>query len=155
MRSGQRPASLRELPGRYFWRATWPTVVATAVAAMVALASEGGPAAAGAVAGGAIVLAFFGIDLLVMRLTAGWDPSATFMVVMLEYLGKIIALAIALVALRGQETIDPHWVGIGVGIATTVFLAALVIAYLRIPTFVVEPTEPAAETPPPDGPAST
>lgn len=152
MRSQQRPASLRELPRRYFWRAAWPTLVAASAGAVLAQVSEGGAAAAGALVGGAIVLVFFGLDLLVMRTTAGWDPAATFMVVMLEYLGKIIALAIVLVGLRQQETIDPRWVGIGVAIGATVFLVALVIAYLRIPTFVVEP---ATETPPNEGPAST
>jgi ATP synthase protein I len=150
--SRHRPASLRELPGRYFWRAAWPTLVATTAGAAVAQASEGGAAAAGALVGGVIVLVFFGLDLLVMRMTAGWDPAATFMIVMLEYVGKIIALAILLVGLREQEAIDPRWVGIGVAIATTVFLVALVIAYLRIPTFVVEP---AVETPEKEGPAAT
>lgn len=152
MKSPQRSASLHELPGRYFWRATWPTLIATAAGAALAQAFDGGAAAAGTLVGGAIVVIFFGLDLLVMRMTAGWDPAMTFMVVMLEYLGKIVALAIVLVGLRGQEDIDPRWVGIGVAIDATVFLTALVIAHLRIPTFVVEPT---AETPTKGGPAST
>jgi ATP synthase protein I len=139
MRSPQVPATLRELPRRYFGRAAWPTLVATAATAAAAQVAVGGAAAAGALVGGAIVLIFFGLDLLVMRMTAGWDPAATFMVVMLEYLGKIIALAIVLVGLGGQQAVDPRWVGIGVAIAATVFLGALVVAYLRIPTFVVEP----------------
>ena len=37
------------------------------------------------------------------------------MLVMLEYLGKIVALAIALVALREQQAVDPRWIGVGVG----------------------------------------
>ncbi len=136
-----RPASLRELPGRYFWRAAWPTLAAGFVAAVLAQVTEGVAASAGVVVGAAIVLAFFGLDLLVMRITAGWDPATTFLVVMLEYLGKIIALAVALVALRGQAAVDSWWVGIGVAVAAVVFLAALVVAYLRIPTFVVEPAD--------------
>lgn len=151
MTSEQRPAALRELPGRYFWRAAWPTAIATVLTAAIALTS-GAAEAVGALVGGAIVLIFFGLDLLVMRITTGWEPGTTFMVVMLEYLGKIIALAVVLVALGQQEAIDERWVGIGVGVGATVFLVALVIAYLRIPTFVVEPT---AETPPTDGAAST
>lgn len=152
MTSRQRPASLRELPGRYFSWAAWPTLAAIAASTIVALAFDGRSAAAGALVGGAMVVVFFGLDLLVMRITSGWDPGATFMVVMVEYLGKIIALAIALVALRGQAAIDPRWVGIGVGITATVFLIALVIAYLKIPTFVVDPK---AETPRPDSTPST
>lgn len=108
---------------------------------MLAQVTEGVAASAGVVVGAAIVLAFFGLDLLVMRITAGWDPATTFLVVMLEYLGKIIALAVALVALRGQAAVDSWWVGIGVAVAAVVFLAALVVAYLRIPTFVVEPAD--------------
>ncbi len=138
----QRPAALRELPGRYFWRAAWPTLVAIAVAVVPAQVTDGAGASAGVVVGGAIVLAFFGLDLLVMRITTGWEPATTFLVVMFEYLGKIIALAVALAALRGQDAVDSWWVGIGVAVSAVVFLVALVVAYLRIPTFVVEPADP-------------
>jgi ATP synthase protein I len=149
---GARPAALRELPGRYFWRAAWPTVVVVVAAATLAQLTEGVPASAGVAVGGVIVLAFFGLDLLVMRITSGWDPAATFLVVMLEYLGKIIALAFVLAAIRAQDTVEGRWVGIGVAVAAVVFLGALVVAYLRIPTFLVEPAD---ATPHVDDPPST
>ena len=101
-----------------------------------------GLAAAAVLLGGVVVLVFFGIDLLAMRVSAGWDPAATFLLVMVEYLGKIIGLAVLFAALREQDTLPLRPVGIGIAVAATVFLAALVVAYLRIPTFVVEPTDP-------------
>ena len=144
----QHPASLRELPGRYFRGAAIPTVVAGVVLTVVAWVADGGSAAWGAALGTVLVLIFFGIDLLAMRVTAHWEPTAAFGVVMAEYLGKIIALAILLVVLSGQgepQQLSTRWVGIGLAVAGVVFLTALVVAYLRVPTFVVEPESPGPE----------
>jgi ATP synthase protein I len=116
-------------------------VTATGVAAVVALFAQAGPEALGIVVGGLVVLVFFGIDLLAMRVSANWEPTSTFLLVMLEYLAKIIALAVLFAAVRGQDTLPGRSVGIGIGIAATVFLAALVAAYLKIPTFVIEPDD--------------
>lgn len=138
-RDAPRPRRSRELPGLYFRRAAVPTVAATVVAAGVALVVQGTPEALAVAVGGAVVLGFFGIDLLAMRVSAGWDPTLTFLLVMLEYLGKIIALAVFFAAVRGQDAVPGRSVGIGIAVAGTVFLAALVTAYLKIPTFVVEP----------------
>ena len=144
----QQPASLRELPGRYFRAAAIPTVAAGVITTVLAGLTDGGSAAWGAALGVVLVLAFFGIDLLAMRVTASWDPAAAFGVVMVEYLGKIIALAILLVVLTGQsdpQQLSTRWLGIGLAVACVVFLTALVVAYLRIPTFVIEPESPATE----------
>lgn len=135
------PRRSRELPGLYFRWAALPTVVATGVAAVAALLAQGGSEALGIVVGGLVVLIFFGIDLLAMRVSAGWEPTSTFLLVMVEYLAKIIALAVLFAAVRGQDALPGRSVGIGIGVAATVFLAALVVAYLKIPTFVVEPDE--------------
>lgn len=137
-----RPVSSRELPRRYFTWAAVPTVIATSVTAVAALLLHGGVEAVAVLLGGAVVLAFFGIDLLAMRVSAGWDPAATFLLVMVEYFVKIVALAFLFLGLRAQDRIPDDWVGIGLAVAATVFLAALVTAYLRIPTFVVEPEGP-------------
>jgi len=138
----QHPASLRELPGRYFRAAAIPTVLAGVLTTVLAGLGDGSSAAWGAALGVVLVLVFFGIDLLAMRVTANWEPTAAFGVVMMEYLGKIIALAILLVALTGQsepQQLSTRWVGIGLAVAAVVFLTALVVAYLRVPTFVIDP----------------
>lgn len=136
-----RPRRSSELPGVYFRCAAAPTVVVTGVAALVALLAQGGSKALGVALGGVVVLIFFGIDLLVMRVSARWEPTTTFLLVMVEYLAKIISLAVLLAAIRGQDAIPGRSIGIGVGVAATVFLTALVVAHLRIPTFVVEPED--------------
>jgi ATP synthase protein I len=144
----QRPASLRELPGLYFRGAAIPTVAAGVITAVLAGLADGGAAAWGAALGVVLVLVFFGIDLLAMRVTANWEPTTTFGVVMVEYLGKIIALAILLVALSGQsepQHVSTRWLGIGLAVGCVVFLSALVVAYLRVPTFVIEPESAAAK----------
>jgi hypothetical protein len=76
-----------------------------------------------------------------MRISASWEPTLTFLLVMVEYLIKIVGLALFFLVLRGSEDppVDPWWVGIGLAVAGVVFLTGLVVAYLRIPTFVVDP----------------
>lgn len=141
----QHPASLRELPGRYFRGAAIPTAAVGVVTTVLAGLADGGPAVLGAGLGVVVVLGFFGIDLLAMRMSANWDPVAAFGVVMSEYLGKIIALAILFAALAGQsepQQVSTRWVGIGLAVSGVVFLTALVVAYLRVPTFVIEPESP-------------
>jgi ATP synthase protein I len=137
----QRPATLRQLPGLYFRRAALPAVAVTVGSSGVAWAVDGAAAAWGAALGGLVVLLFFGIDLLAMRVTAGWDPTLTFLLVMVEYLIKIVALALLFLVLRGADppAVEPRWVGIGLAVAGVAFLTGLVVAYLRVPTFVVDP----------------
>jgi hypothetical protein len=137
----RRPAALRDLPGQYFRRAALPTVVAGAVTSGIAGVQAGSAAGWGAVLGTGIVLVFFGIDLLAMRVSTNWEPTLTFLLVMVEYLIKIVALALLFLVLRGSDdpAVDPWWVGVGLAVAGVVFLTGLVVAYLRIPTFVVEP----------------
>lgn len=145
MRGGRhpgRPRTSRELPGTYFRWAATPTGAAVGFAALVTWPAVGGAEAAAVVLGGVVVLVFFGIDLLAMRVSASWEPTATFLLVMVEYLAKIIALAVFFAAIRGQDAVPGRWVGVGIAVAGTVFLGALVVAHLRIPTFVVEPDEP-------------
>ena len=141
-RGPRQPVGLRELPGQYFRWAAIPTALIGVVVVGAAAVSDGRSAALGASLGLVLVLAFFGLDLLAMRLSSRWDPVATFGLVMMEYLGKIIALAILFVGLMNQATpqqISTRWVGIGLATAAVVFLAGLTLAYVKVPTFVVEP----------------
>lgn len=132
----------RELPGVYYRRAAGPTVVATAVGVLGALVAGDRADALGVLVGGAIVLVFFGADVVTLMLSAELDPAVTFLLVMTEYLTKIMVLAVVLVALGGQEAVDGRAVAITVGICTVVFLGFLVIAHVQVPTFVVEPEPP-------------
>jgi hypothetical protein len=129
----------RELPGVYYRRAAGPTLAATVVGMLVASVVGDGADALGVLVGGAIVRVFFGVDVVTLKLSADLDPAVTFLLVMTEYLTKIMVLAVVLVALSRQDAVDGRAVAIAVGIGTVVFLTFLVIAHVRVPTFVVEP----------------
>ena len=135
----------RELPAVYYRRAAGPTVAATAVGVLVAAVAGDRADALGVLVGGAIVLVFFGVDVVTLMLSADLDPAVTFLMVMTEYLTKILVLAVLLVALSGQEAVDGRAVALSVGVGTVVFLTFLVIAHVRVPTFVVEPERPRAD----------
>jgi ATP synthase protein I len=129
----------RDLPGVYYRRAAGPTLAATAIGILVAAVAGDRADALGVLVGGAIVLVFFGVDVATLKLSAELDPAVTFLLVMTEYLTKIMVLAVVLVALSRQDAVDGRAVAISVGTCTVVFLTFLVIAHVRVPTFVVEP----------------
>jgi NADH:ubiquinone oxidoreductase subunit 6 (subunit J) len=136
---------MHELPGRYFRRAAPPTVITGILVTALAAWVDGFPAAAGALLGAVILLGFFGTDLLAMRMSADWEPVATFGVVMIEYIGKIVVLALIFMLLAGQpepQQISTRWLGISLAATGVVFLVGLVVAYLAVPTFGIEPEQP-------------
>ncbi|MCZ3386431.1 MAG: hypothetical protein LH630_05580, partial [Actinomycetia bacterium] len=100
----------------------------------------GGPEAIGFALGGLIVLAFFGVDVVALRMSARWDPATTFLLVMVEYITKIVLLGVLLLVLSEQDAINGESVALAVGLTTVVFLAFLVVAHVQVPTFVVEPS---------------
>jgi ATP synthase protein I len=132
----------RDLPGVYYRRAAGPTLTATVIGILVAAVAGDRADALGVLVGGAIVLVFFGVDVATLKLSAELDPAVTFLLVMTEYLTKIMVLAVVLVALSRQDAVDGRAVAITVGVCTVVFLTFLVIAHVRVPTFVVEPRPP-------------
>ncbi|MCU0296334.1 MAG: hypothetical protein MUD05_09815 [Candidatus Nanopelagicales bacterium] len=132
----------RELPGVYYRRAAGPTAVAVAIGVLVAAVAGDRTDALGVLVGGAIVLVFFGVDVVTLMLSADLDPAVTFLMVMTEYLTKILVLGVLLVALSGQDAVDGEALALTVGVGTVVFLTFLVIAHVRVPTFVVEPNRP-------------
>jgi ATP synthase protein I len=136
------PPSVRELPAVYYRRAALPTGLVTIGGTALAALIGGRPEAVGFLVGGLIVLAFFGVDVLALVISREWDPAVTFLLVMIEYFTKIVVLGLILVALSDQEAVDGRSVALAVGLATVVFLTFLVIAHVRVPTFVVEPPAP-------------
>ena len=121
-------------------------MAALAIGVLIAVVAGDRADALGVLVGGAIVLGFFGVDVVTLMLSADLDPAVTFLMVMTEYLVKILVLAVLLVLLSGQDAVHGQAVALTVGLGTVVFLASLVIAHVRVPTFVVEP-----EGPTPDG----
>jgi hypothetical protein len=139
-----RPLSLRELPKAYFAYAAWPTLVATVGCTVVGWLAADLPGLWGGAVGGAVVVLFFGADLLVMRLSVRWSPVATFGAVITDYLVKIILMALLLAWVRAGSGVDGAVLGVSMGVCAVVFLTGLVVGYTRIPTFSIDPADDAS-----------
>lgn len=123
-------------------RAAWPTGVALAACWVVGALVAGGKGLLGAVVGTAVVTVFFGIDLLVMRATVRLDPVITFGLVMTEYLGKVIGLALFLAAFRGTTAFSTRVMAATLAVGTVVFLTSATIAFARMRMYSTDPGPP-------------
>lgn len=133
------PVAAPDLPGVYFRYAAIPTSVATLAALAIGAAVAGLAGLWAGLLGGLVVVGFFGLDLLIMRLSVEWSPVATFGAVIAEYLAKLIALAVLLAAVRASTTVDAAVMGVTIGVTAVVFLSGLVVAHLRVKTFSIDP----------------
>ena len=115
-----------------------PTVVAALVCLAISLPA-GSRAVAGAAFGAAVVLVFFSIGLLVMRRTARLNPDAVMGVVMLTYVLKVAALAVALVAFKGASWLSPRHFALGALACTFVWLGFEMRAFTRLRVLVTDP----------------
>lgn len=139
--------SRRELPVVYYRRAALPTAAIVVAGTLLAAILEDRSQALGIVVGGLIVLVFFGVDVVALRMSSSWDPAVIFLLVMIVYFSKIVVLGLMLAPLRSQDVVSIEALGLSVGLGTFVFLTFLVVAHVQVPTFVVEPTEPGSDVP--------
>lgn len=129
------------MTGAIVRRAGWPTVVALAGCTLVGGWARGADGLLGGLVGSLLVVAFFGLDLVVMRATARMEPVVTFGLVMLEYVGKIIALAVFLAAFASTTAFDTRVMAITLGVGTVVFLGAMAVAFARMKTYATDPED--------------
>lgn len=134
------PPGLRELPAVYYRRAAAPTAGLTVLGTTMGALGWGRAEALGVLVGGVIVLVFFGVDVLALVVSADWDPAIVFLLVMIEYVTKIVVLGLILIAVADQDVVNGRALALSVGLNTVVFLTFLVTAHIRVPTFVVDPT---------------
>lgn len=135
-----------QAPERALFRASvLPTAAAGVVVATVAALRAGVPGVYGAVFGTAVVMAFFGIGLLVSRAVARIAPELVMGIALLTYALKILALGGLLVAFRETSAFSTSAFAAAVLVATVVWLAAQVRAFTRLPLLYVEP-DPGLET---------
>lgn len=125
--------------GTLLRRAAGPTVAALVVCWVVGVVVSGWPGLLGAAVGTVVVGVFFGIDLLVMRLTVRLDPVVTFGVVMTEYLAKVIGLALFLAAFRDTTAFDTRVMAATLAVGTVVFLASATVAFARMRMYSTDP----------------
>jgi ATP synthase protein I len=112
------------------------TLVAGAVAAVVAALTGGAPALRGVVLGLALLLGFYVVGLVPMQLGAAVAPAASLLLALLTYTFQVVLLALAFVLLQrsglldasgGQRAaVDRGWFGGVVVVGTLVWTTALV-----------------------------
>jgi ATP synthase protein I len=111
------------------------------VLAVLALGLSGdGADLLGAVFGLAVVLVFYGTDLLVLWVARRLAPAATMGLFLGEYLVKVLAIATVLWAMRDSSAVDLEATALTVVVTTVAWVAALTTAALRTRSFVLDPT---------------
>jgi ATP synthase protein I len=103
----------------------------------------------GALVGTAIVLVFFGIDLVVLRSTWRLEPTSVLAVVVMVYTLKVTLLAVFLVALRGTTLFDATTFAVAVIGLTSVALACALALVAKRRTLIVDPAAFPPENPRP------
>ncbi len=116
-----------------------PTTAVIAVVAVIAALVAGWRGVLGALVGGALVVVFFALDLLLAARTRGTAPSRVMGLAMASYTAKIVLLGVGLVLFK-----DAAWFSVGafaaaVIAATVVWLGAQVRAFMTRPMTSVQP----------------
>jgi len=87
-----------------------------------------------------VVTGFFGVDLLLAKVTARLDPAVTFLAFLGEYAFKIVVLGVLLLGLRERTGFSATALGVTVGLGTVAWVVGLVVAAVRTPTYTVDRT---------------
>jgi ATP synthase protein I len=131
-----------------FGYAARPTLLVLAGCLVLATLLAGSEGLVGAAIGALVVVAFFGVDLVVARLTTQLSPVVTFLAFLGEYALKVVWLALLLVGLRDRDGYDPQVLGLTIGAGSVTWAAGLVVGSLRIRSFTLEaprgPAQPSA-----------
>jgi hypothetical protein len=116
-------------------RSTPWAAAAGAVCVVAYLVIDGLETALAALLGVGFVALFFGIDLVVLRLTRG-SPGAVIAASLLsEYLVKVVLLAAALWALSESTDLDLHASAVTVVVTTVAGAIAVIVVAIRIRSY--------------------
>ena len=96
---------------------------------------DGVAAALAALLGVALVSIFFGVDVLVLRLTKGAPPPVTVGALLAEYLLKMLLLAAVLWSIATSTQVDMHATAVTVIVTTVAGAAAVIVTALRVRSF--------------------
>ncbi|MRJ76735.1 hypothetical protein GEV29_09320 [Aeromicrobium sp. SMF47] len=124
-----------------------PTLVVTALCAVVAGLREGGDGVAGALVGGVIVCLFFASSPAALGPVTKVSPHLSLIVAMMFFLTKVIALLALFSVLFDRDGVGAHLDGRSLG--ATVIVATLAWTFLqvrasqraRIPTYDLDDSE--------------
>jgi ATP synthase protein I len=124
-------------------RASRVTAVVAVVCVVVAAVWKGVPAGLSSLIGGAIVIAFFGARLVVMRKVTEKNPHMIMLTAMVVYTVKIVLLGVAMLVLTRIHGISGPALGFTVIVTAVVWLAAELRGFtkLRIPVFMASGDE--------------
>ena len=115
------------------------TALAAAIMVAVSAALVGVKGLIGALVAVAIVIAFFGISVLVVGRAARVSPQAMMVAAMVTYLVKIVALAVIVSAMNGTTAFSTRTVGfVAIG-CILVWSATQVITTVKLKMLYVEP----------------
>lgn len=121
-------------------RAAALTAIAAAICVAVSAALVGTKGLIGGLIGVAIVVAFFGISVLVVGRAAKVSPAAMMIAALATYLVKIIALALIVDSLKGMTGFSARSAGFVAIACILVWSAAQVVTTLKLKMLYVEPT---------------
>ena len=130
-------------------RRTAPWAGAAGVACLLGYLVAGGPdAGLAALLGLAMVVFFFGVDLVVLRLTRRSHGAVTAAALMAEYVAKVVLLAAALWAIATTTDLDLEPTAVTVVVTTVVGLVAVTIVASRVRSFTFDyPSDPGSSAP--------
>ncbi len=118
--------------------------LAGVVCLVVAAVAQGAFGFWGALIGVAMVLVFFGVDVVVLRATRYTPPIQVLAVVAMVYMLKITLLAVFLVTLRGTDAFSVRAFGATVVLLTLVALGAAVVLVAKRQVLLVDPDDVAS-----------
>lgn len=148
-RSGPRPGAV----GPVVRVAGVTTLGLGALLALVGGLVTGSPAVLGVLIGTAMVCVFFGFGAVVLDLVAAVAPAASLLVALLTYSLQVVLVGLVFVALGRsgllEDAVHARWLGGAVIAGTLAWLAAQVVASMRvrIPVYDLAHSETDAGTP--------
>jgi ATP synthase protein I len=130
---------MQALDARLLRGAAVPTVAAGAVAVVLCSILVGVKGFTGALVGSVIVLAFFSASIVILSRVAQKQPQLLLGYAMLTYLGKILLLAVLMIAFKHTTLFHFRAFGFTMLALTLVWLAAETRAVLKTKIFYADP----------------
>jgi hypothetical protein len=131
----QRGIRAEHLLGTLIRRSTPWAGAAGALCVVIYLILDGFGTAFAAAFGVGLVVFFFGVDILILRLTRNASPGVTVGALLVDYPMKVVLIAVLLWTISTSSDLDLHAAAVTVVVTTVVGAIAVTIAALRVRSF--------------------
>ncbi|MBS2534674.1 hypothetical protein KGQ20_18035 [Catenulispora sp. NF23] len=131
---------MQAIDARLLRGAAVPTAAAGAVAVVLCAVLVGSKGLIGALLGSVIVLAFFSVTIVIISKVAQKQPEMLLGYAMLTYLGKVVFLAVLMIAFKHTTLFHFRSFGFTILGLTLVWLAAETRAVLKTKIFYADPS---------------